>query len=54
VFLFFAALFLGILIALGAGLGLGYSRFGDPDALPAFVQAGIVAGFFALGLVAWV
>ena len=54
VFLFFAALLLGALAALTLGLYLGYSRMGDPVALPAFVQGGVVAGFLISGLVAWV
>ena len=54
VFLFFAALGLGALVALTFGLSLGYRRFGTPEALNAFVQAGMVAGFVTLGLVAWV
>lgn len=54
VFLFFAALGLGALAALGAGLMLGYHRLGTPETLPAFVQGGIVAGFVTLGLVAGV
>lgn len=52
VFLFFAALGAGVLLAIG--LGLGYRRLSDPQILPAFIQGGVVAGFVALGLVAWV
>ncbi len=51
---FFAALALGGIGAVAAGLWLGYARLGLPEALPGFVQAGIVAGFALLGLVAWV
>jgi len=54
VFLFFAALGLGALVALGVGLSLGYRRLLQPAALDAFVQGGVVAGFVILGLVAWV
>ena len=54
VFLFFAALALGALGALGAGLGLGYLRLGKPETLPAFVQGGVVAGFLIVGMVVWV
>lgn len=51
---FFAALGLGGLGVLAGGLWLGYRRLADPEALPAFLQAGIVAGFALAGLVAWV
>ncbi len=54
VFLFFAALGLGVVVAIGMGLGLGYRRLAAPEALSGFVQAGVVAGFVALLLVAWV
>ncbi|MGB7270122.1 MAG: DNA polymerase III subunit epsilon, partial [Albidovulum sp.] len=54
VFLFFAALALGCLAALGAGLWAGYRKIGDPGALPGFVLAGIIAGFAILALVVWV
>ena len=54
VFLFFAALGLGVVVAMGMGLALGYQRLGTPEVLPGFVQAGVVAGFVALLLVAWV
>jgi DNA polymerase-3 subunit epsilon len=54
IFLFFAALALGALIALGVGLSLGYRRLGTPETLSAFVQGGVVAGFVILGLVTWV
>jgi DNA polymerase-3 subunit epsilon len=54
VFLFFAALGLGVVVAMGVGLALGYRRLGAPEVLSAFVQAGVVAGFVALLLVAWV
>lgn len=54
IFLFFAALAAGTAAAIAGGLWLGYARLGDPAALPGFVQAGAVAGFAALGLVAWI
>ena len=54
VFLFFAALGLGALVALGDGLSLGYRRLATAESLPAFVQGGVFAGFAILGLVAWV
>ncbi|MDO9525154.1 MAG: exonuclease domain-containing protein [Gemmobacter sp.] len=54
IFMFFALLALGGLVALGVGLWLGYRRLGTPDTLNAFVQGGLVAGFVTLGLVVWV
>ena len=51
VFLLFAALALGALAALGAGLSLGYHRLGRPDVLNGFVMGGAVAGFLILGLI---
>ncbi len=54
IFLFFAALAVGALIALGVGLTLGYRRLGSPETLDAFVQGGVVAAFAIVGLVAWV
>jgi len=54
VFLFFAALALGNLAALVAGLWFGYSRIADPQLLNAMVIGGAVAGFVILGLIAWV
>lgn len=53
IFLLFSGLAAGIVGALSLGLALAYSRLGDPALLNAFVQAGIVAGFLGLGLVAW-
>ena len=53
-FLFFAALALGAIGAVGVGLWLGYRRLGDPETLGAFVQGGTVGGFAILGLTAWV
>lgn len=54
IFLFFAALALGALTALGVGLTLGYRRLGSPETLDAFVQGGAVAAFAILGLVTWI
>lgn len=54
VFLFFAALGIGALAALVVGLSMGYRRLSNPEALDAFVQGGVVAGFAILGLIAWV
>lgn len=54
VFLFFAALAVGNLAALGAGLFFGYRRLGDPGTLPAFATGGAIAGFAILGLITWV
>lgn len=52
VFLLFAALAGASWVALAAGLWAGYHRLSDPAVLPAFVQAGVVAGFAILGLTA--
>jgi DNA polymerase-3 subunit epsilon len=52
VFLIFAGLAAAILVATGVGLWLGYSRLDLPGAGQGFVQAGVLAGFAALGLVA--
>jgi DNA polymerase-3 subunit epsilon len=54
VFLFFAALALGNLTALGVGLYFGYHRIEDPEVMNAFITGGTVAGFVILGLVTWV
>jgi DNA polymerase III subunit epsilon len=54
IFLFFALLALGGVVALTLGLWLGYRRLGTPETLNAFVQGGIYAGFVTLGLVTWV
>jgi DNA polymerase III subunit epsilon len=53
-FLFFAALAGGALVALVVGLTLAFRRLGDPAVLPAFVQGGIIAGFVIVGLITWV
>lgn len=52
VFLIFAGLAVAIVVATGLGLWLGYSRLGQPGVGQGFVQAGVLAGFAALGLVA--
>ena len=54
IFLFFAALALGALALLMLGLTLGYRHAGTPESAPGFLQAGALAGFAILGLVAWV
>ncbi len=54
IFLFFAALALGALAFLLLGLLLGYRHAGTPASAPGFVQAGALAGFAILGLVAWI
>lgn len=51
VFLFFAALALGNLVALGAGLYLGYHRLGNPSDLNGFIIGGAAAGFAILTLI---
>lgn len=53
IFLLFAGLASGLLVAIGVGLWTGYSRLQDPGTLNAFVQVGVIAGFLVLGLVAW-
>ena len=52
VFLIFAGLAAAILLATGVGLWLGYSRLDLPGVGQGFIQAGVLAGFAALGLVA--
>lgn len=54
VFLFFAALAIGALVALGIALTLGYRRLGDPATISAFIQGGVFAGFMIVGMVVWV
>jgi len=51
VFLIFAALGLGAITLVVAGLVAGYGRLPDPDAASALVQAGVIAGFGILGIV---
>ncbi|WP_054301577.1 exonuclease domain-containing protein [Gemmobacter sp. LW-1] len=54
IFLIFAALAFGALVALAAGLVFGFQRLGSPETLSAFVQVGVIAGLVILGLVTWV
>lgn len=54
ILLFFAALAVGALAALVAGLLLGYRHLARPEALSSFTQVGTLAGFAILGLVVWV
>ena len=56
ILLFFLLLAAGALLAVGLGGWMGLRRLGAVDAAvqAAFVQAGLVAGFAILGLVAWV
>ena len=54
VFLFFAALLLGGLAALAAGLWVGHARLETAGTTAAFVTAGLVAGFGIAALVTWV
>lgn len=51
VFLFFAGLALGNLVALAAGLVFGFEKLGRPEALDGFVIGGVVAGFVITGLI---
>ncbi|MHB0952952.1 MAG: 3'-5' exonuclease [Allorhizobium sp.] len=54
ILLFFVAIALGSISALGIGLWFGYHRQGSPDMLNAFVQGAVAAGFGILALVAGV
>ncbi|MFN3577703.1 MAG: exonuclease domain-containing protein, partial [Tabrizicola sp.] len=54
IFLIFAGLAAAIVAATVLGLWLGYHRLGGPAALKGFIQAGVLAGFAVLGLVAGV
>lgn len=54
VFLFFAFLAAGGILAVSGALVLGYRQLGDAAALSAFVTSGAVAGFAILALVTWV
>ncbi len=54
IFLFFALLALGGAALVVGGMVLGYMRLGDPDALPAFIVAGLVASLAIIGLTTWV
>ncbi|MBZ4021405.1 DNA polymerase III subunit epsilon [Rhodobacter sp. TJ_12] len=51
IFLFFAALALGNIAALVAGLVFGFEKLGAPEALDGFVIGGVVAGFAITGLI---
>ncbi|MFD2173817.1 3'-5' exonuclease [Rhodobacter lacus] len=51
VFLFFAALALGNMAALVAGLVFGFEKLGEPEALDGFIIGGVVAGFVITGLI---
>lgn len=50
ILLFFAALAIGSVAAVTAGLVLGYRHSGDAASAPGFVTAGVLAGFVILGL----
>ena len=54
VFLLFAGLGAGAVAVLSLGLVFAYQRFAAPEALNAFVQAGIVGALGGLGLITWV
>lgn len=54
ILLFFVALAVGAVVALGVGLWFGYHREGRPDMLNAFLQSAIAAGFLILALVVWI
>ena len=51
VFLFFAGLALGNLVALTAGLVFGFEKLARPEALEGFVIGGVVAGLVITGLI---
>ncbi len=51
IFLFFAALALGNLVALVAGLVFGFEKLGHSEALDGFVIGGVVAGLVITGLI---
>ncbi len=54
ILLFFVAIALGSIAALGIGLWFGYHRQGSPDMLNAFVQVAVVVVFGIIALVAGV
>lgn len=54
VLLFFVALALGSIAALGGGVFLALRRFDPATPQSSFVLAGLVAGFVILGLIVWV
>ena len=51
VFLFFAALAVGNLVALGAGIAFGFDRLGSPETLDVFLLGGGIAGLAILTLI---
>lgn len=54
IFLFFALIALGGIALIVAGLMLGYMRLSQPEVLPGFIIAGLIAGLSVLGLTTWV
>ncbi|GEO86148.1 MULTISPECIES: 3'-5' exonuclease [Alphaproteobacteria] len=54
VLLFFVAIALGAIVALGLGLWFGYHRHGSPEMLDAFIQGAVASSFGILALVAWI
>lgn len=54
ILLFFVLLAIGTLAAIGGGLWVALARSGLDTAPDELVQGGLIAGFIALGLVAWV
>jgi DNA polymerase-3 subunit epsilon len=54
IFLFFALMALGAIVLILGGLLLGYMRLDQPQAMPGFMIAGLVAGLTVLGLTTWV
>lgn len=53
IFLLFSGLAVGIVAAVVLGLWLAHARLSEPGLFNAFLQAGIVAVFFSLGMIAW-
>ncbi|MCB1508633.1 MAG: hypothetical protein KDI98_07790, partial [Hyphomicrobiaceae bacterium] len=54
IFLFFAALAGGVLIAIGAGFFAAMRRVTDPDVINVLVIQDFISGFLGLGIIAWV
>lgn len=54
ILLIFAALAAASLAAIWLGLYVGYRRTSAPEALPAILTGGLIAGFAILGLVTWI
>ncbi|MEM1272761.1 MAG: exonuclease domain-containing protein [Pseudomonadota bacterium] len=54
IFLFFALLGLGGIVLLAVGMAFGYRQLSDPEALSAFVLAGVLGGFAILALTTWI